>query len=117
VIFASSEVDEKIVREDTARSSPSSMSLFLMPPLRTWATSAAILSWVTSSDDGPELPFVEFDLMTNEAGTNRTRSRTQQERAARRLPILKNQWVKTYSPFISSRVCLGVLSDRTLAAS
>jgi len=71
---------------------------------------------VTTSDDGPELPFVEFDLMTNEAGTNRTRSRTQQERAARRLPILKNQWVKTYSPHFFKSLPW-VLSDRTLAAS
>ncbi len=116
MIFASSEVDEKIVREDTARSSPSSMSLFLMPPLRTWATSAAIPSWVTTSDDGPELPFVEFDLITNEAGTNSARSRTQQERAARRLPILKNQWVKTYSPHFFKSLPWG-LSDRTLAVS
>jgi hypothetical protein len=36
--------------------------------------------------------------MTNEVGTNNARSRRPHRRAARRFPILKNQWVKPTLP-------------------
>src|SRR5262249_39608843 len=92
VIFTSSDVEEKIVREDTARSSPSSSSLFFMSPLRTWATSAPSSSSLVSIAVG--LPFFELDLMTNAAGAKTAASRRQPNIAACRPPNLKNQRVK-----------------------
>jgi hypothetical protein len=97
VIFASSEADEKIVREETARSSPSSRSLFLISPLRTSAFSEEVPSGPTPSNEEREPSLVEFDLMTNETGTSKAKSRRQQTNAARRLPILKNKRVKASS--------------------
>src|SRR5262249_36338500 len=86
-----------MVREETARSSPSSRRVFLISPRVTRTISAVFPSWVTVCEVASAFPLVEFDLRTTEVGTKKERSNTEHAMAARRVPILRNQWVKTRS--------------------